>query len=122
MREEYDSEDEGMQLLLGGLSLKGMCDGSWSEEVEDDIVPQKKSLSQEKLQPVCSSFVRLKGLRTVDNQISLDNAYHVSSEGRVMEPPVRIVDMASMHFLRYRSCTLFSLGLMDSPIWTGDTV
>lgn len=99
-QDDYDSEEEGMQLLLGGLGCLEMSKTEWAEE--EAITKPTFSKPSQKIDsngglssPVPVQLVDLNMIKRSNEHI--ENAYRLSKNGTLEKPPVQIVDMSSIN-------------------------
>jgi hypothetical protein len=101
---DVDSQDEGLQLLLGGLAVSAVSPESWHEE-EDlkqrppsqgaDVrvrnnasgTPQEREITRN------IPLVNMKDLAEEETHGCYDRAFHCTTNGQLIRPPARIVDM-----------------------------
>ena len=109
-----DSQEEGLQLLLGGLSSASMFESEWTEEMKE---PDEEAIGIEKGKTMSSGSLTTPSTAThtllSQRQVPFPSAaidrsgmpivhvnfrhgaYRISSDGRVVQPPLSIVDMVS---------------------------
>lgn len=104
---QIDSADEGLELLLGGLSVTALSPAAWdSEEQCGDDATRPRATAAGTVQPRNVTIpgtqekpprsVRILDIETVAEEETYgcyDRAFHSSPSGELSSPPMRIVDM-----------------------------
>ena len=99
---DVDSEDEGLKLLLGGLSVSAISPKSWHEEEDSrqlphgaDVSVRRNASGSEHERELARNMplVCMKDIPEEDTHGWCDHAFHCTTNGQLIRPPVRIVDM-----------------------------
>lgn len=115
-------EDEGLRLLLGGVSVFDLAEVDWSDVEEENS--QEKVATKGTLSPATTvergtnSRQRrgpdLSFLLGNAQSVTTNGAYHMTKDGRMVAPPVCVVDMASDE-RRCSCCFLVTAGHVLIP-------
>jgi len=97
---ELDSEDEGLEILLGGMDLVAVSLAAWDDEevvtlpANNDTMRRRDEASNAREAPAKKvSLLNIEDLAEGDMQVYCDRAFHCAPNGQLVRPPVRIVDM-----------------------------
>ena len=95
-----DAEDEGLELLLGGLPVSAISPEAWNEDEKQEKPPPATEIetgqrnTQETPRTTCSvPLFDLKSVAEVETYESYARAFHWRPDGQLVRPPVRIIDM-----------------------------
>ena len=100
--DDYDSADEGLTILLGGIALTDISFDAWT--YQDEIVPAplanpSKSASNTSTRKSHGVFIDPNRFETLDGSSGFFvRAHSISGEGRVIGPSVQIVDLVRDRF------------------------
>lgn len=101
---DVDSGDEGLQLLLGGLAVSAVSPKSWHEEEDSNQLPpphgtdvrvrnNQSGTQQEREITRNIPLVSMESLPEEETHGCYDRAFHCTTNGHLIRPRVRIVDM-----------------------------
>lgn len=100
--DDYDSADEGLEMLLGGIALTDISFDAWTHQ--DEIVPAP-SANPSKSAPNTSTrkshgvFIDPNRFETLMGSSGFFvRAHSISGDGRVIGPSVQIVDLVRDRF------------------------
>lgn len=107
---EINSEDEGMELLLGGLNVFAVTPAAWENEEHHFEPPPIKALNTEQSHEKTGTHdeaptrnIALIDITSMAEEESThgcyDRAFHCSPDGQLVCPPVRIVDLVRSSFV-----------------------
>jgi uncharacterized membrane protein len=95
----YDSADEGLQMMLGGIALGDISCNSWTHQ--DDSVA---SISTKIVRNKCNESSQKHGV-TIDlkkiqfsdqNSDFFSRVHSISKDGQIVQPNIRIIDLVSL--------------------------
>ena len=96
---DYDSADEGLQMMLGGMALGDISCDSWTHQ--DDSLPTRST------SPVRNNgnewsqkhgvTIDLKEIQLSDRNLGFSSRVHsIAKDGQIVPPNVQVVDLVSL--------------------------
>ena len=100
---KVDSEDEGMEMLLGGLAVSAVTDAAWRDDEESfsskklPPTPQDECIQGNEKPATAVSLVDISKMGEEESHGCYDRAFYCSPNGQLLRPAVCIVDLSSIN-------------------------